>query len=286
MKRIDSATAVPDLFGPGKNGFTDGNALTGVAATKLNAKFFNGVQEALVRVQEAASLVASDDPNQFVEAIVALINARSSGHSISSLPSSNIGAITVIEAEEIWRWSASSFFNGYRSQLCGRAVLGHTTAPLPCEFDATGGLLPKLAYARVWGYAQENGLVVTQSVWTANIGAHYFVDVDATFFRCPDLRNMFPRFTGTDADTANARTLGSRQLDALQNITGGVNGIRAIPGATATGAASISLLGASYTTGASADYPNANFSIDASRVCRTSVETRGKNTAFHPRIHA
>ncbi|MBF8179669.1 hypothetical protein IXC47_18460, partial [Herminiimonas contaminans] len=136
--------------------------------------------------------------------------------SILALPNTNVGAITVEEASEVWIWSASAYYTGYRSPLCGRAVDGHTTVPLASEFDAIGGLLPKAAYARVWAYAQENGRVVTQAFWDANRGGHYFVDVDATYFRTPDLRDMFRRYTGTDADTANARTMGSFKADTLQ----------------------------------------------------------------------
>ncbi|MFY1892324.1 phage tail protein, partial [Achromobacter xylosoxidans] len=46
-------------------------------------------------------------------------------------------------------------------------------------------------------------------------GAHWFTDYSATQFRVPDLRDMFRRFTGTDADTANARALASRQAGAF-----------------------------------------------------------------------
>ena len=88
--------------------------------------------------------------------------------------------------------------------LCGRPVDGHTVTPLASEVDAVGGELSKTDYARLWGYARENNLVVSDAVWTANRGAHYFADVSGTTFRVPDLRNMFRRYTGTDADTANA----------------------------------------------------------------------------------
>ncbi|MFA1687948.1 phage tail protein, partial [Achromobacter dolens] len=54
-------------------------------------------------------------------------------------------------------------------------------------------------------------------VWQANRGAHWFSDYSATQFRVPDLRDMFRRFTGTDLDTANARTLASRQADAFKS---------------------------------------------------------------------
>ncbi|MCH4590640.1 phage tail protein, partial [Achromobacter xylosoxidans] len=55
-----------------------------------------------------------------------------------------------------------------------------------------------------------------EAVWSASRGSHWFSDYSATQFRVPDLRDMFRRFTGTDADTANVRALGSRQADAMK----------------------------------------------------------------------
>ncbi|WP_129241263.1 hypothetical protein, partial [Achromobacter veterisilvae] len=138
--------------------------------------------------------------------------------SIMELPTQDVGPVLVAECGEVWIWSESPYFTGYRSPLCGRPIDGHTVTPLASEIDAVGGVLPKAAYARLWGYAQENGLVVTQTFWDANKGGHYFVNIDANTFRVPDLRDMFRRFTGTDADTANARAMGSGQADALQGF--------------------------------------------------------------------
>ncbi|MBB1593533.1 hypothetical protein [Achromobacter sp. UMC46] len=215
--------------------------------------------------------------------------------SITALPTEDIGPIIVAECSEIWIWSASSYFNGYRSPICGRPLDGHTITPLPSEIDAVGGVLPKAAYAGLWGYARENSLVVSQATWTANPGAHYFVDVDANQFRVPDLRNMFRRFTGTDADTANARVLGSLQRDAMQNGTGTLQG-RPIPSAwgaitAASGAFSLTSRGGGpgASTLLTSDNSPANADLvtfDLSRVARTSGETRPANAAYCPRIHA
>lgn len=214
-------------------------------------------------------------------------------YSISSLPTTNLGPILVAEAAEVWVWVATEFFSGYRSPLCGRPLDGHTVVPLASEVDATGGLLSKSAYARLWGYAQEQGLVKTESVWSANRGSHWFSDYSATQFRVPDLRDMFRRYTGTDTDTANARVMGSRQSDAVQNVTGR---IQARSSAATVGA----LIGASgvFSYGAKTDATNSaplahdggntntdSVSFDLSRVARTSTETRSANVALHPRIH-
>ena len=71
MKRIDTKNREIDKFGPGKDGFR--SAVPGVSEpTYLNAKFFNAIQEALVRVIESAGLVPADDHNQFLNALLAI----------------------------------------------------------------------------------------------------------------------------------------------------------------------------------------------------------------------
>jgi hypothetical protein len=168
--------------------------------------------------------------------------------------------------------------------------------PLASEVDAVGGVLSKTDYARLWGYAKENNLVVPQSTWDSNRGAHFFVDVSGTQFRIPDLRNMFRRFTGTDADTANARTLGSAQLDAGQRIHAAVV-LRAGSAGPATGVLQLSSdafatqFGSGGTGGINtvtrdslAAAPD-TLDFDSARVTRTSSETRPVNAAYAPRIH-
>jgi len=81
--------------------------------------------------------------------------------------------------------------------------------------------------------------------------------------------------------TANARQLGTKQSDSLQNIYGG----------------NFRVVGASDNTGANGAFQSVENTIvtlgtgatkilaatfDASRVARTSVETRAANLALHP----
>lgn len=56
MHRIDTLTAVKDKFGPGKNGFTDGNIRTGRLATWLNSAMWDAIQEELCGVIEKAGI--------------------------------------------------------------------------------------------------------------------------------------------------------------------------------------------------------------------------------------
>jgi hypothetical protein len=70
MKRIDSPNRAPDLFGVGKDGFRA--STPGVSsATELTEKWFNAVQEGLVRTIEAAGVALSEaDYDQFTNAIL------------------------------------------------------------------------------------------------------------------------------------------------------------------------------------------------------------------------
>lgn len=72
MKRIDGADRALNLFGVGKDGFKA--QVPGVSpATQLTPKWFNQVQESIVRTIEAAGLQLSEsDMGQFVEAIAVL----------------------------------------------------------------------------------------------------------------------------------------------------------------------------------------------------------------------
>ncbi|MGE8690957.1 MAG: hypothetical protein ACN6PJ_27690 [Achromobacter sp.] len=87
--------------------------------------------------------------------------------------------------------------------------------------------------------------------------------------------------------TANARALGSRQLDALQKIVGTFGVRNTVDYTDESGAfykQQQTPVASTVTAGGSG--PVMRFVFDSSRVARSSVETRPVNTAFHPRIHA
>lgn len=77
MKRIDTASRAIDLLGAGRDGFRA--AVPGVSdPTYVNAKWFNAVQEAVVRMIEAAGLSPSDtDYDQFKTALNTLFAPQS-----------------------------------------------------------------------------------------------------------------------------------------------------------------------------------------------------------------
>lgn len=79
---------------------------------------------------------------------------------------------------------------------------------------------------------------------------------------------------------ANARTLGSSQSDALQNIVASYwDSVLRI----GVGSGAIAIDGTTTPNGAAgAGGSGRGFTFDASRVARTSTETRPKNTAVTP----
>ena len=93
----------------------------------------------------------------------------------------------------------------------------------------------------------------------------------------PDMRGVFIRGWDNGRGLDSGRALLSYQLDALQNITGSLGGTRA---GTLKGAFFVDNLESQSITGATGTgFPSVGF--DASKVARTSEETRPKNVAFN-----
>ena len=224
MRRIATPTRQLNKFGPGRDGFTDGDPIAGIPSTDLEADWFDALQEEAAAIAEYGGVALDPNDNtqllQGIQRLIAVaLTSRPLICSILDLPTTNVGPIIVTECSEVWTWANTAFFTGYRSLL--RAPLGWPHRRAAGQRGRRGrGLLPKVGvYAGLWGYAQEQSLVRTEAVWQANRGAHWFSDYSATQFRVPDLRDMFRRFTGTDLDTANARALGSRQVDQFRSHT-------------------------------------------------------------------
>ncbi|MBJ8670233.1 tail fiber protein [Citrobacter koseri] len=76
MHRIDTATAQVDKFGPGKNGFTNGDPATGRRATDLNSDMWDAVQEEICSVVEGAGEnLEKGKHTQLFEAIQLLVGS-------------------------------------------------------------------------------------------------------------------------------------------------------------------------------------------------------------------
>jgi phage-related tail fiber protein len=95
-------------------------------------------------------------------------------------------------------------------------------------------------------------------------------------FRLPEARGEFLRGWDHGRGVDQGREVGSSQLDALQNITGFIDGNLDIR--TASGVFGLSNTNpVPVSTNGSTGFHSANF--DASKVARTSTETRGRNIA-------
>ena len=73
MQRITTATRQQDKFGPGRDGFTDGNPTTGTPSTQLEAGWFDHLQEEVARAIELSGIPLNGSN---VEQLFAAINAR------------------------------------------------------------------------------------------------------------------------------------------------------------------------------------------------------------------
>ena len=112
--------------------------------------------------------------------------------------------------------------------------------------------------------------------------------VGDTTFCVPDMRGQFIRGVDAGANVDPGRTLGTKQPDTIQNITGEYIGSATIANAGHNGT------GAIYTTGDHSrnggyngggnQATNQRIVMDASRSVRTSNETRPKNIALLPCI--
>lgn len=95
MHRIDTSTAQKDKFGAGKNGFTLGNAQTGVPPTEVSADILDAIQEEICSVIESEGLQLDKSKR---DQLLYAINKK-----ISSVPSATIekkGVVRLATDEE------------------------------------------------------------------------------------------------------------------------------------------------------------------------------------------
>ena len=185
--------------------------------------------------------------------------------------SSDIGPVSVVDRGGfIWQWVDTAFFTGYRSPLCGKLDFGWTPTPLPWQVEGIGGTLNEDDHGGLIARFRESGLTVALGSWVA--GEYKIADMGGGEWKAPDMRNQFLRFTGTDADTANARVLGSGQMDQFQDHG---HSTRASPSGAHGGAVYILDGSGAFNSDA------AGGAISG----RRGSETRPANTAFTPVIN-
>lgn len=186
-----------------------------------------------------------------------------------TVPTEKAAALIYVPGLGWMEWvdiTGAGAFSGYRTLRCGALEFGTTSAPRTYEADLVGGLGSKNTQASIWAWAQQQGHAVAAASWTAKV--FKFADVDANSFRFPDLRDVFARFAGTDADSGQAVALGSYKGDTLKAHTHGLTNDQ-FP-VSSTGGTSL------YRPGGS--------NAGATNITG-SAETAPKHTAFMPRIH-
>ncbi|EFN4974617.1 tail fiber protein [Escherichia coli] len=100
--------------------------------------------------------------------------------------------------------------------------------------------------------------------------------------KLPDLRGEFIRGWDDGRGVDSGRALLSAQSDTLQNITGSFLDMTTGPNNNTVGAFTSSTLTPNLSSiAAGGAYKQANYYFDASRVARTSTETRARNIAFN-----
>jgi microcystin-dependent protein len=134
------------------------------------------------------------------------------------------------------------------------------------------------------GWLAANGTAVSRTTYSnlfSTIGTTYGAGDGSTTFNLPNLSGIFVSGSGsqTIGGVSYSRSFSTKQNDALQNITGTVGQFDAAFGTTvATGAFTTTQTTKTTGGGGSGKYLTADF--DASRVARTSTETRPANIAL------
>lgn len=210
-----------------------------------------------------------------------------------TLPTKDIGPIWHADYNSIMTWQVfnanDANYTGYASLLVG-SLLADTQPTPRAGYISSGSLsLGRTAYAALRGWAMHSGIMVASGVWAA--GAIAVADnADGTTFRAYDVRGEFPRFWDSGRGVDTGRAFGSKQSDAIRNITGVSPKIAGASeggfdghGDGAFGLRSI-LNGKSYPTSVSAAQPAGIADFDASRVVPTANENRPRNVALLPVI--
>ncbi len=103
----------------------------------------------------------------------------------------------------------------------------------------------------------------------------------------PDMRGEFLRVWDDGRGVDSGRVLLSAQIDTLQNITAALGDVTTGPNNIATGAFGASVLTDNlHQLPPTGNYKQTNYTFDASRVARTSTETRSRNIAFNFLVRA
>lgn len=257
--------ALDYIFPAIRNGVTERLTLTQVSELVL-ALVVDGSPEALDTLNELAAALG-DDAN-FSATVTAALAARLKLDGSTPMTGPlNLGGQDIQNV----------------ANMVGMVGLFLGNSPPPGWLKLNGATLSRTSYAALWAYANASGNTVAEASWSANWGKFSTGD-GSTTFRIPDLRGEFMRLWDDGRGIDSGRTIGSSQLDALQNITGSISWhgggvgtpVHAEDGAFGRMATNNSYAAASIVGGADSAYVTI---FDASRVARTDAETRPRSIA-------
>ncbi len=198
--------------------FVDEDSITGQPGSLIPAAWANALMTELLTVVDHAGLEPDEEDNtQVLAALLEVFATRSDSiPKFATRPVTNVGPVIYVEDQmTLMHWVSTAFFTGYRSPFSGKLEFGWTPTPLPWQVEAIGNTLNETDHGGVIARFRESGLTVALGSWVA--GEYKIADMGGGEWKAPDMRDMFLRFTGTDADTANARILGSKQGDAFKS---------------------------------------------------------------------
>jgi len=197
--------------------FVDEDSITGQPGSLIPAAWANALMTELLTVVDHAGLEPDEEDNtQVLQALLEVFAAREDSiPKFATRPVTNVGPVIYVEDQmTLMHWVSTAFFTGYRSPFSGKLEFGWTPTPLPWQVEAIGNTLNETDHGGVIARFRESGLTVALGSWVA--GEYKIADMGGGEWKAPDMRDMFLRFTGTDADTANATALGHQKSDSLK----------------------------------------------------------------------
>jgi hypothetical protein len=148
----------------------------------------------------------------------------------------------------------------------------------PGRIKLMGQLVNRADYPRVWKFATDNNLTVTEASWASSMSGLFSVGDGVTTFRLPELRAEYIRGYDNNRGIDSGRTLGSWQQDAIRNIIGSITNVQTQGNTTTSGAFSFTQTGSGDSSGSS---PAGTVALDASKVVPTATENRTRNVAYY-----
>jgi len=261
MRRITTGTRELNLFGPGKDGFKNGDLANAILPTDLNADWFNQVQEELANFIEAAGIALDGGVRtQLVQALrSALLHGVDSGTANARVVNYTPAVPALVNGMALWFQSGSANTGPVTLNINGlgaRPVLGLGQAALQggeivaggkCQVvyasasnsfvlvASTGGALPVGAGTmsqHAMQLGQATGRILRQLVFTKAAGVQYVsingaapTTVGASLFTSlPGTSSIYVQGGAGGGGGGGTEATGSGEVAAGQGGTGGAYG--------------------------------------------------------------